>query len=65
MPSALKDAVHGILAILYSDFISHDTKARNELIRQRYAVGEGLSELAREFGISPQWVYQIVHFKRK
>jgi hypothetical protein len=38
-------------------------KNRNERIRERYALGEALSELAREFGISPQRVYQIVQGK--
>lgn len=39
--------------------------SRNELIRKRYALGEGLSDLAREYGVSPQRVYQIVHLRRK
>ncbi|MCB9450250.1 MAG: hypothetical protein H6672_02355 [Anaerolineaceae bacterium] len=34
-------------------------------MRKRYALGEGLSDLAREYGISPQRVYQIVNFRRK
>ncbi len=50
--------------MLYSDF-RLNTQMRNELIRQRYALGEGLSDLAREYGISPQRVYQIVHLRRK
>lgn len=33
---------------------------RNARIRERFALGEALSDLAREFGISPQRVYQIV-----
>ena len=40
-------------------------RSRNEIIRLRYAAGEHLSDLAREFDISPQRVYQIVHGKRK
>ena len=38
--------------------------SRNELIRLGFVAGETLSELAQVFGISPQWVYQIIHFKR-
>jgi DNA-directed RNA polymerase sigma subunit (sigma70/sigma32) len=38
---------------------------RDEIIRLRYAGGETLSALAREFGISPQRVHQIVNFKMK
>ena len=33
---------------------------RNRLIRTRHAAGEGLSDLAREYEISPQRVWQIV-----
>ena len=33
---------------------------RNRLIRARHAAGEGLSDLAREYEISPQRVWQIV-----
>jgi Mor family transcriptional regulator len=62
VPSAINDAVQGILAVLYSGF-RLDTKARDEIIRKRYATGERLSDLARDFGISPQRVYQIVRFK--
>jgi hypothetical protein len=64
VPSALSDAVQGILAILYSD-LRLDTKTRDEIIRKRHAAGERISDLAREFGITPQRVHQIVNFKRK
>jgi Mor family transcriptional regulator len=64
VPSALSDAVQGILSLLYSGFCL-DTQTRNQQIRERYAAGERLSDLAREFGISPQRVYQIVHFRDK
>ncbi len=37
---------------------------RNWLIRQKFEAGEGLSDLARYYGITPQRVYQIVHEKR-
>lgn len=33
---------------------------RDELIRIRHAAGETLSALAREYGVSPQRVFQIV-----
>jgi transposase-like protein len=60
VPSALNDAVQHILSILYRNQpISN--KLRDEIIRERYAAGEALSDLAREFGVSPQRVYQIVH----
>jgi hypothetical protein len=62
VPSALNDAVQDILAILYSEF-RLDTKTRDEIIRKRHAAGERLSDLAHEFGISPQRIYQIVRFK--
>jgi len=38
---------------------------RNTEIRRRHGSGEPLSHLAREFGISPQRVHQIVNFKSK
>jgi hypothetical protein len=64
VPSALNDAVQDILAILYSD-LRLDTRSRDELIRKRYAAGERISDLAREFGITPQHVHQIVNDKQK
>ena len=36
---------------------------RNHRIRARYEAGEGLSELARIYGISKQRVWQIVHWR--
>ncbi len=65
VPSALRNAVQGILAHLYSDFLLNTKSSRDELIRKRHAKGESLSELARAYGISPQRVYQIVHHKQK
>lgn len=50
--------------MLYSDF-RLNTQSRNELIRKRYTLGAGLSDLAREYDISPQRVYQIVNFRQK
>jgi hypothetical protein len=35
-------------------------RSRNELIRLRHAAGEKLADLAREYGLSPQRVHQIV-----
>lgn len=63
VPSALRTAVQGILAHLYSDF-RLDTKTRDELIRKRVASGERPSDLAREYSISPQRIYQIVRGKQ-
>lgn len=63
VPSALRNAVQGILAHLYSDF-RLDTQNRDTIIRQRAALGERPSDLAREYGISPQRVYQILRFKQ-
>jgi hypothetical protein len=37
------------------------TSQRNLLIQMRHAAGEGLSDLAREYGISPQRAWQIVN----
>jgi transposase-like protein len=42
-----------------------DTRSRDELIRKRHAAGERISDLAREFGITPQRVHQIVNDKQK
>jgi len=39
------------------------TQTRDELIRLRHSAGEKLSDLAREFGISPQRVNQIVRYE--
>jgi Mor family transcriptional regulator len=35
--------------------------SRREQIQQRHKDGESLSDLAREYGISPQRVWQIVN----
>ncbi|MFC1959141.1 Mor transcription activator family protein [Chloroflexota bacterium] len=35
-------------------------RERNQLIRSRFEAGEGISDLARQFDLSPQRVYQIV-----
>ena len=41
------------------------TRERNIIIRARYAAGETQAQLARDFGLSPQRVHQIVHNRRK
>ena len=38
---------------------------RNTAIRTRHLTGETISDLAREYGISPQRISQIVRDKRK
>jgi hypothetical protein len=38
-------------------------KERNAQICKRYAAGETLSDLACEFGLSPQRIYQIIRAK--
>ena len=63
VPSDLKNAVQRVLAQLYGGFDSTAQLDRDDIIRQRHAAGEGLSALGREFGISPQRVYQIVSRK--
>ena len=62
VPSALNNAIAHILSILYSNQpISN--QLRDEKIRERYAAGEGLSDIAESYNISPQRMYQIVHRK--
>jgi hypothetical protein len=39
------------------------TQQRDQIIRDRYSRGEAISDLAREYGISPQRVFQIVNPK--
>lgn len=50
--------------ILYAQTVLPQTNAaRDARIRERYAAGETISELAREHGVSPQRVSQIVNQK--
>jgi DNA invertase Pin-like site-specific DNA recombinase len=49
VPSALNDSVQRILSMLYGFSFPENVKTRNEIIRERYASGEGLSELGRVF----------------
>jgi len=62
-------AVAHILAQLYAFPAPPDpaltTRERNIIIRTRHAAGISQAELARQFGISPQRVHQIVHGRRK
>jgi DNA-binding MarR family transcriptional regulator len=52
--------------LLFISYCGHDTlpklttNQRDQTIRERYRRGERISDLAREFGISPQRVHQIV-----
>lgn len=64
VPSALNGAVKIILKRLYDQHYKPTVpEIRDAIIRERYAAGERLSDLAREYGISPQRVYQIVNAK--
>jgi hypothetical protein len=38
---------------------------RNNLIRQRYAEGDLMSDLSSEYGLSRQRISQIVHYDRQ
>ena len=69
----IETATQTIITRLYAGFSFPDkpiTKKhvkkseRNSEIRRRFAAGEGLSDLAREYGLTPQRVCQIVHFVR-
>ena len=66
----LEAAVQIIVARLYAGFSFPEQPIsrkqvkkfeRNAQIRARFAAGEGLSDLGREYGLSPQRIYQIVH----
>lgn len=39
-------------------------KQRNDLIRMKYSTGDGISDLAREYKLSPQRVHQIVNHRQ-
>ena len=71
---SLEDAAQRILNLLYGDQppskfpISNLTPKktrRNQELRQRYADGESVPDLAKAFGISEQRVHQILRGKRK
>ena len=68
----LENAVRTIIARLYAGFSFPDKPVtrkqgrkteRNAEIRARYEAGEGLSDIGREYGLSPQRIYQIVRRK--
>ena len=68
---SLEDAIRAIITRLYAGFSVQNTAhnvpkpERNAQIIARHTAGEGLSDLAREFGISPQRVDQIVKEARE
>jgi Mor family transcriptional regulator len=64
VPSSLEIAMQGILNALYGDS-ALDTQSRDQQIRERHRAGERSSDLAREFGISPQRVCQIIRYRQK
>jgi hypothetical protein len=43
----------------------HSKVERNQQIRARYAAGESIADLAREYKISDQRVFQILHPEQK
>jgi Mor family transcriptional regulator len=55
-------SIRKILHLLYPQFSQNQrsTQQRNIIIREKYNAGEGLSNLARMYKISPQRVYQII-----
>jgi hypothetical protein len=62
----LKEAKNIFLFLIYyqQDFFpSLTTQQRDTQIKQRYQAGEGISALARVYGISPQRVFQILNPK--
>ncbi|WP_119072061.1 Mor transcription activator family protein [Aggregatilinea lenta] len=66
----LEEATNCVLAQLYRGFllphipISRRKRERNEEIRNRYAAGENVPELARLYSISEQRIHQILRGKR-
>jgi len=71
---SLQRASSHIVRLLYPDFslpeipLSDRTPTkyeRNFAIRERFAAGESIADLARDYDISDQRVFQIVHRRRK
>ena len=69
----LESSIHTLITRLYAGFSipekpitqKHVPKSeRNMRLILRYSAGEGLSDLAREFRLSPQRVFQIVNGRR-
>ena len=50
-------------ALLSQPDFSDLPEERNQNIRARYAAGESQAQLARDFGISYQRIYQIIYSK--
>ena len=48
--------------------ISHKTptkEIRNRRIREQFAEGESIADLARDYGLTAQRMFQIIHFRNK
>jgi Mor family transcriptional regulator len=62
-----KSALSIILRLLYppQPKSSLSARERNKIIKARYNAGASQADLAREFGISYQRIYQIVHGKSR
>ena len=76
LPSQIRAAVTTLLGELYRDIplpqepisntsVTKKKTERNTTIRERFANGETLDELAAAYGISPQRVSQIIKGRRK
>lgn len=73
LPS-LNTAIQRVLDLLYAG-IPRSTKPviqkhiskseRNQQLRTRYAAGESLADLARNYDLSDQRVFQIIHHRQK
>jgi hypothetical protein len=61
----LNRSVVRILSLLYPFPGMITIAERDMLIRQRFEDGESLTDVATDFDISPQRVWQIVHAKDK
>ena len=71
---SLERATQALLRLLYTGQLAPDVPQsnktpekvkRNAEIKRRYAEGESVPDLAREFGISEQRVHQILRGRRK
>jgi hypothetical protein len=59
----LNRSIRRILSLLYLFSSMLTIAKRNVLIKQRFEEGESLTDIAVDFDISPQRVWQIVHGK--
>jgi len=73
LPS-LNAAIQHVLDLLYAGILrptkpviqKHISKSQhNEQLRTRYAAGESIADLAREYEISDQRVFQIIHYRQR